>query len=81
MHELEGRLDEGGERRIRSQEGKRKDESGETAQWRQVGEIREGEIIGKKEARHSVCGVLLKENKSLLLFYHSYMTAGIVKHT
>ena len=45
------------------------------------GEKRRKDKLGKEEARHGVYAVLLSENKSLLLFYHSYMTAGIVKHT
>lgn len=42
---------------------------------------KKGDKFEKEEARHGVCGVLLSENKSLLLFYYSDMTAGIVKHT
>lgn len=42
---------------------------------------KKGDKLEKEEVRHGVCGVLLSENKSLLLFYYSYMTAGIVKHT
>lgn len=54
-----------------------KKEGGETG----GGQKRSRDKLGKEESRQGVCGVLLSENKSLLLFYHSYMTSGIVKHT
>lgn len=45
------------------------------------GEKRRRDKLGKEESRHSVYRSQLSENKSLLHFYHSSMTAGIVKHT
>lgn len=45
------------------------------------GEKTRRDKLGKEESRHAVYGELPSENKSLLPFYHSYMAAGIVKHT
>lgn len=65
---------------MESKEGEKKDKKEETEQGKQVGGMRKDKL-GKEEARHSVYSVLLSGNKSQLLFFHSCMTAGIVKHT
>lgn len=73
IKELKG----GGELRREDRQVKRRDGVEEVS----VGDKRRRDKLGKEESRHGVYGALQSENKSLLLFYHSYMTAGIVKHT
>lgn len=67
--------------RAKKERGRMKEKRRDRTEEAGGGERRRRDKLGKEEARHGVYGVLLSENKSLLLFYHSYLTAGIVKHT